>query len=90
MCEPETGCDSGQAERLRSHVYDDVPDSCQLKILNPEVCLLQSTAVWHVLSVSSVSRLGEQPLQSSEDVFVCALPGSGVLRAAVQTRRRGH
>jgi hypothetical protein len=40
--------------------------------------------VWHVLSVSSVSRLGEQPLQGTEDVLVCALRGFGVLRAAVQ------
>lgn len=67
----------------QGHGYDAVPDSCQLKILNPEVCLLQSTAVWHVFSFSSESRLGEQPLQGSEDVLVCALHGSGVLRAAL-------
>jgi hypothetical protein len=57
---------------------------CQLKILNPEVCRIQSAAVWHVLSFSSVSRLGAQPLQGSEVVLVCALCGSGVLRAALQ------
>ena len=67
----------------QGHVYDAVPDSCQLKIFNPEACLLQSTAVWHVVSFSSESRLGEQPLQGSEDVLVCALHGSGVLRAAL-------
>jgi hypothetical protein len=69
----------------RVHVYDDVPDSFQLKILNPEVYLLQSTAVWHVFSFSSVSRLGEQPLQGSEDVLVCALRGS--IRDAPSTIR---
>ena len=66
------------------NVYHDIPDSCQIKILNPEVSLIQSTAVWHVFSFISESRLGEQPLQGSEDVLVCALRGSCVLRTALQ------
>lgn len=44
-------------------------------------------ADWHVFPCSSVSRLGEQPLQG-DDVLVCALRGSGVLRAAIADGRR--
>ena len=42
-----------------SHVDDDVPNSLQLEVLDQEICRLQSAAVWHVLAVRSVSRLGE-------------------------------
>ena len=67
-----------------SHVDDDVPNSLQLEVLDQEICRLQSAAVWHVLAVRSVSRLGEEPLQGSEDVLtMCAHRGTGVLRAAV-------
>jgi hypothetical protein len=45
------------AAMWQGHVYDDVLGSCHMKILNPEVCLLQSAAMWHVLSFASVSRL---------------------------------
>ena len=70
-------------------VYDDVPDSCQLKILDPEVCLPESAAVWHVLLLGSVSRIGEQALQGCEDVLLCTLRGSSVLRAAEQMVAEG-
>jgi hypothetical protein len=71
----------------RRHVYDDVLDSWQLEILNPEVCLRQSPAVWTwqwgVHSVGSVSSQGEQILQGCEIVRVGAPPrpprGSGVV-----------
>jgi hypothetical protein len=46
-------------------------------------------AVWHVFScIICVSRLGEEPLQG-DDVLVCVLRGSGVLRAAVQMVAEG-
>jgi hypothetical protein len=56
-----------------------MPDSYQLKILDPEVCLFQSTAVWHVLLFGPVSRLGEQALQGCEDVLLCTLRGFRVV-----------
>ena len=68
----------------QGHVDDDVSDTSQLQVLYPEVCLLQAAAVRHVFALSSVSRLGEEPLQGSEDVLtMCAHRGTGVLRAAV-------
>jgi hypothetical protein len=63
---PEVVKTAGRKKKLQGHIYDDVPDSCQLEILNQEVCFLHSAAVWHVLSFCSVSRLGEQPLQGVE------------------------
>jgi hypothetical protein len=59
----------------QGHIYDDVPDSCQLEILNQEVCLLHSAAI---------SRLGKQPLQGGEYVLMCSCCGAGVLRSAVK------
>ncbi len=44
---------------MTGHVDDDVPNSLQLEVLDQEICLLQSVAVWHVLVVRSVSGLGE-------------------------------
>ena len=44
------------------HVDDDVPNSLQLEVLDQEICLLQSAALWHVLAVRSVSHFGEKPL----------------------------
>ena len=44
---------------VTGHVDDDVPNSLQLEVLDQEICLLQSVAVWHVLVVRSVSGLGE-------------------------------
>jgi hypothetical protein len=46
----------------QGHVDDEVLNACQLEILDHEVCLLESTAVYtvgHVLAVGFVSRLGE-------------------------------
>ena len=63
---------------LTRHVDDDVPNSLQLEVLDQEICLLQSAAVWHVLAVRSVSRLGEQPLEGCEYVYMCARRGAGV------------
>ena len=47
----------------QGHVYDDVSNAFQLEVLNPKVCLLQAAAVRHVVALSSVSCLGEEPLQ---------------------------
>ena len=44
----------------RGHVYDDVPNPCQLEILNQEICLLQSAAVWHVLAICQCSENGQE------------------------------
>jgi hypothetical protein len=44
---------------VTGHVDEDVPNSLQLEVLDQEICLLQSAAVWHVLAVRSVSRLGD-------------------------------
>ena len=63
------------------HVDDDIPNSLQLEVLDQEICLLQSAAVWHVLAVRSVSRLGEKPL---DYVFMCARRGACMLRAGVK------
>ena len=35
-----------------------IPNTCQLKVLDHEICLLQSAAVWHVLAIGFVFRLG--------------------------------
>ena len=43
----------------QGHVDAEVPNACQLEILDHEVCLLESTAVGHVLAVGFVSRHGE-------------------------------
>jgi hypothetical protein len=59
----------------QGHIYDDVPDSCQLEILNQEVCLLHSAAI---------SRLGKQPLQGGEYVLMCAHRGASMMRATVE------
>jgi hypothetical protein len=45
---------------------------------------VQSAAVRHMFAFSSVSRLGEEPLQGSEDVLMCCHRGAGVLRATVR------
>jgi hypothetical protein len=37
----------------QGHINDDVPYSCQPEILDHEVCLFQSAAVWHVLAICS-------------------------------------
>ena len=71
--------------RAQGQVDDDVSDAFKLEVLNPEVCLLlQSAAVRHMFAFSSVSRLGEEPLQGSEDVLMCCHRGAGVLRATVR------
>ena len=63
------------------HFDDDVPNSFQLEVLDQEICLLQSAAVWHVLAVRSVSRLGVKPL---DYVVMCARRGACMLRAGVE------
>ncbi len=68
----------------QGHINDDAPYSCQLEILGHEVCLLQSVAVWHVLAICSVSRLGEYHLRGGEYMLVCAHRGARMLRAAVE------
>jgi hypothetical protein len=65
-------------------VYDDVPYSCQLEILDHEVCLLQSADVWHVLAICSVFSVGEQPLRGSEDVLMYSHRGTDVLCEVVE------
>jgi hypothetical protein len=75
------------ADGTRAHGRDrvHVRATFKLKVLNPEVCLLlQSAAVRHMFAFSSVSRLGEEPLQGSEDVLMCCHRGAGVLRATVR------
>lgn len=52
--------------------------------MNQEVCLLHSRAVCYVLSFCFVSRPGEQPLQGSEHVLMCAHRGASMLHAAVK------
>ncbi len=41
------------------HVDDEVPNACQLEVLDLEVCLPESAAVGHVLVVGFVSRYCE-------------------------------
>jgi hypothetical protein len=51
---PPDGARCSRAEFVAtSHVDDDVPNSLQLQVLDQEICLLQSAAVWHVLAVRS-------------------------------------
>ena len=69
----------------QGHINDDVPYSCQLEILDHEVCLLQSAAVCHVLAICSVSRLGEYHLRGGEYMLVCAHRGARMLRHAATT-----
>jgi len=60
----------------QGHIEDNVPNTCQPEILDHEICLLQSAAVWHVLAICSVSRLGEYRLYGCEYVCVCAHRGA--------------
>ena len=55
-----------------------------MEIFDQEVCLLQSAAMWHVLAICSVSRLGEYHLRGGEYMLVCAHRGARMLRAAVE------
>ena len=49
----------------------DMPDACELKVLDPVVGLFLAPAVRHVLAVGDVPRLVEQGLQCDEAVRAC-------------------
>lgn len=46
----------------------DMPDACELKVLDPVVGLFLAPAVRHVLAVGDVPQLVEQGLQCNEAV----------------------
>ncbi len=66
---------------VQGHVYDDVADPFQREIFDPEICLLQSAAVWYLLAIRFEARLGEYLLQCCEHVLVFACRGACMLRA---------
>jgi hypothetical protein len=52
----------------QGHVYDDVSNTCQPKVLDHEVSLLQSATVWHAVSFVSArtnKRHHHHPLVNS-------------------------
>lgn len=71
---------------LVSHgsVDNDVPDASKLKILDPEIGLLQPTTVGHLLALGSISSLLETLLHGREEVLVGVVRGASMLLAAVQ------
>jgi hypothetical protein len=54
---PRCACVLARAVELMTHghVDDEVPNACQLEVLDHEVCLPESAAVGHVLAVGFVS-----------------------------------